>query len=89
MEEYQFIVTFAQADNVSYDYSYFICKNELDSKELVNRLLAQAMEEYEYSEEEKEEILYEGSDCTYEDPEGEWFIRVENAKVYNGEENIW
>ena len=85
-EEYKFLVTFAQASNVSYDYDYYICENELDSRELVNKLLAQVMKEYEYSEEEKEEILYEGSDCGYEDTEGEWFIRVELAKVYKGGE---
>ena len=85
-EEYKFLVTIAQASNVSYDYDYYICENELDSRELVNKLLAQVMKEYEYSEEEKEEILYEGSDCGYEDTEGEWFIRVELAKVYKGGE---
>ena len=85
-KERKFLVIFAQANNVSYDYDYYICENELDSRELVNKLLAQVMEEYEYSEEEKEEILYEGSDCEYEDTEGERFIRVKLAEVYKGGE---
>ena len=85
-KERKFLVIFAQANNVSYDYDYYICENELDSRELVNKLLAQVMGEYEYSEEEKEEILYEGSDCEYEDTEGEWFIRVKLAEVYKGGE---
>ena len=87
-EERKILVTFAQANNVSYDYEYYICENELDSKELVNTLLAQVMEECEYTQEEINQVYDNADDDYYQDLDGgeEWFIRIDTAEVYKGGE---
>ena len=83
-----YLITFAQANNVSYDYECYVCENELDYKELINLLLAQAMKENEYSQEEINQVYDNADDGYYEDLDGgnEWFIRTDIAKIYKGGE---
>ena len=84
-----YIVTLGIASSIGYDEDYYVCRNLSDAKELVQELLAQQIEDGDYTQEEIDEILEDGEESngeSYTDVEEEWFIRTDVAEIYKGGE---
>lgn len=84
-----YIVTLGISSNLGYDEDYYVCRNFSDAKELVQELLAQQIEDGDYTQEEIDEILEDGEESggeSYTDTEEEWFIRTDVAEIYKGGE---
>ena len=81
-----YIVTYAEANNISYDLSYEVFETEDDAVKGMEEFMNSKFEEYEYGEDEIEEIR-ENSTWDYcEDGEGEWYVRIDTAEFHKKEE---
>ena len=81
-----YVITYAEADNISYDLSYEVCETEEDAVNGMEQFINDKFEEYEYSEDEIKEIR-ENSTWNYcEDGEGEWYVRIDTAEFRKKEE---
>lgn len=82
-----YIITYAEANNISYDLSYEVFETENDAVKRMEEFMNNKFKEYEYSEDEIEEIK-ENSTWDYcEDDEGEWYVRIDETILYEEDED--
>lgn len=74
-----YIVTYAEANNVSYDLSYEVFETEDDAVKGMEEFMNNKFQEYEYGKREIEKIKNNSTWDYCEDDEGEWYVRIDIA----------
>lgn len=89
MECYEqgYMVELGEADNVSYDITYYVCKDYSHAKRILLELAAIQYENFEMSDEEIKEVQSNSSEDYIEDTEGEWYVRIETVRILDDPED--